>query len=564
MKRFISICIFSCSVSLLMSIPTLRLESGWHLGRTSLSYDEQTVYFSAIEPGRTDYQLYMSRQIDGEWSEPKALPATINTNDSEDWPCINSNEQDIYFVRNHYLMRSHRNGDEWSMAETLVFSTGGDIAPSMLEDDYTFIFASNNREKQSKHAPYAIYVSHKLTNTCWTLPTLLRVCAKNDSTGAYSIDELPEADRPKPVVRLTGCIKDQNGHNIEASIKIYNSLTATLIADLSNQLTTGQYALVLPSGYQYSIDYSAPGYTHHYLDIDLNKLQRDSMITEDVKLHQTLSIDVNIFDSEMQLPLNDVDFDINGGQIAKYEGGAHLTLPIDFEYYSTLSKKGYSPVSLTLDTRKPVLLPTSELDIELTPGKAPLFVSLFDASTNQEITGNISLSNLKREEKITYDSNTQVRQGDEYHLSASVVGYMFLDTTITVPYSDKPLAYNLYLQKIEQMMIMQLKDIYFELNSAEIMESSYDAVNRVVNLMNFNPNLQIELSAHTDDQGSDAYNNRLSQKRGESVKNYIVMKGIAPERIQAIGYGKTRPLVPNDSEENRAINRRVECKVLGI
>lgn len=547
-----------------MSAPVLEMESGWRLGHTSLSYDKQTIFFSAIEPGRTDYQLYEAHLINGQWSKPVALPATINTNDSEDWPCINSNEQDLYFVRNHFLMRSHRSGDQWSMAETLVFSSGGDIAPVMLEDDYTFIFASNNREKQSKHAPYALYVSHRVTNNCWTNPTLLRVCAKNDTTFAFSLNELQESDRPKAVVRMSGSVDDQNGNPIDASIKIFNSLTSTMVAELRNQSSTGQYALVLPSGGQYLIDYSAPGYTHHYLDLDLNQLRNDSTVIEKVKLSQALSIDVNIFDSEMQLPVNDVELSLNAGQIDRYEGGARLTLPIGYEYITTLSKKGYSPVTLTLDTRKPVLLPTSELDIELTPGKAPLSVTLLDATTKQELTGVIELSNLNREEKLDYNSETQVRQGDEYHLSASVVGYMFIDTTLAVPYSDQPLAYDLYLQKIEQMMIMQLKDIYFELNSAEIMESSYEAVDKVVDLMKYNPNLQIELSAHTDDQGSDVYNMRLSQKRGESVKNYIVQKGIAPERIQAIGYGETRPLVPNNSDENRAINRRVECKVLDI
>lgn len=561
--RSITLLFLCCWMSCLFAAPSLKLESGWSLGHTSLSYDEQTMYFSAIEPGRADYQIYKAHQVDGKWSKPTALPATINTDDNEDWPCINYNEQDIYFVRNHFIMRSHYSNGQWSLAETLTFSSGGDIAPTILNDDNTFIFASNNREKQSKHAPYALYVTHKVNNLCWMIPTLVKVCEKN-STTYFSIDDLQPIDKPKPIVHLNGCIYDQNGHGIEASIRVYNSLTTTLIAELSNQSANGRYALALPSGGQYSIDFSAPGYTHHYFDLDLHHLQKDSTVVENVKLHQTLSINVNIFDSEMQLPIHDVEITLNAGQIDRFGSSACLTLPIDNEYIATISKKGYTPVSLTFDTRKPVLLPSSELDIELSPGKAPLLVSLRDATTAQELTGDITLTNLNREEKIVYDSQTKVRQGDEYHLSASVVGYMFLDTSIVVPYSDEQLVYNLQLLKIEQMMTLLLKDIYFELNSAEIMESSYDAVNRIVNLMKNNPNLHIELSSHTDDQGSDAYNNRLSQKRGESVKNYIVLRGIAPERIQAIGYGKTRPLVPNDSEEHRAINRRVECKVLGI
>jgi outer membrane protein OmpA-like peptidoglycan-associated protein len=69
------------------------------------------------------------------------------------------------------------------------------------------------------------------------------------------------------------------------------------------------------------------------------------------------------------------------------------------------------------------------------------------------------------------------------------------------------------------------------------------------------------LSAHTDDIGTDAYNDQLSAKRGEATLEYIVKKGIDRSRLTSIGYGKHKPLVPNDSDKNRAINRRVEFKV---
>ena len=89
-------------------------------------------------------------------------------------------------------------------------------------------------------------------------------------------------------------------------------------------------------------------------------------------------------------------------------------------------------------------------------------------------------------------------------------------------------------------------------------------LDRVVELLEQNPNLTIELSAHTDDRGADAYNERLSLLRANAAMDYIVRKGIARNRITAVGYGKRMPLVPNTSEENRAKNRRVEFKVTNI
>ena len=77
-----------------------------------------------------------------------------------------------------------------------------------------------------------------------------------------------------------------------------------------------------------------------------------------------------------------------------------------------------------------------------------------------------------------------------------------------------------------------------------------------------NPEVRILLAAHTDDIGGANYNIKLSQKRAESVKNYLVKQGIAIDRLESEGFGMNEPLVPNDSEENRAKNRRVEFRIL--
>ena len=110
-------------------------------------------------------------------------------------------------------------------------------------------------------------------------------------------------------------------------------------------------------------------------------------------------------------------------------------------------------------------------------------------------------------------------------------------------------------------MVLQLRNIQFDHNSSVLTPSSYAELDKLVKLMQDNPSMQIELSAHTDDVGSEQYNMRLSQQRGESVRKYLIRKGVDAKRIIAKGYGKNKPLVPNDSDENRAINRRVEFTI---
>ncbi len=79
--------------------------------------------------------------------------------------------------------------------------------------------------------------------------------------------------------------------------------------------------------------------------------------------------------------------------------------------------------------------------------------------------------------------------------------------------------------------------------------------------MKKNPNYTLEIEGHTDNTGDAAKNMDLSQRRANTIKKYLVTKGIDEKRLTAQGFGDTRPLVPNDSEENKAKNRRVEFKV---
>ena len=87
--------------------------------------------------------------------------------------------------------------------------------------------------------------------------------------------------------------------------------------------------------------------------------------------------------------------------------------------------------------------------------------------------------------------------------------------------------------------------------------------------MILNPDIIIELSSHTDDKGSEEYNLKLSQKRAESVVNYLISKGIDKNRVKPQGYGESQPIAPNknkngsDNPEGRAKNRRTDFKIIG-
>jgi outer membrane protein OmpA-like peptidoglycan-associated protein len=109
---------------------------------------------------------------------------------------------------------------------------------------------------------------------------------------------------------------------------------------------------------------------------------------------------------------------------------------------------------------------------------------------------------------------------------------------------------------------IKLNNIYFDFDRYDLKPESFTELDRVFKFLTDNPEVRIEISAHTDAVGTDEYNLTLSQRRAESVVNYLIGKGMDAARLTARGYGKSMPVASNETEEGRALNRRVEMKVI--
>ncbi len=106
-----------------------------------------------------------------------------------------------------------------------------------------------------------------------------------------------------------------------------------------------------------------------------------------------------------------------------------------------------------------------------------------------------------------------------------------------------------------------LNNILFEQGKADLKNDARTELEKLVKFLIVNPDAEIELSGHTSSEVEREYNRSLSYKRVKSCKDYIVAKGIAEDRIIAIGFGPDRPMLPNTTEENRIKNRRVEMRL---
>ena len=114
------------------------------------------------------------------------------------------------------------------------------------------------------------------------------------------------------------------------------------------------------------------------------------------------------------------------------------------------------------------------------------------------------------------------------------------------------------LKAIDEGSAIVLENIFFEFNKTELLPASYTELNKVAMFMLEDDVKLIEISGHTDNEGSDTYNQKLSEGRAASVVNYLATRGVKPERMAAVGYGESRPVDTNQTETGRAQNRRVE------
>ncbi len=154
--------------------------------------------------------------------------------------------------------------------------------------------------------------------------------------------------------------------------------------------------------------------------------------------------------------------------------------------------------------------------------------------------------------------------GKNYGMSVNAKGHMFYSENFDIPAAQgyQEIHKDVQLMPINPGSKVVLRNVFFDFNSATLKPESYAELNRLAAVLKQYPGIVVEISGHTDNVGSYQYNLKLSQKRAEAVVEYLIAQGVPPESLVAKGYGPSKPIAPNDTEEGRALNRRVEAKVI--
>lgn len=196
-----------------------------------------------------------------------------------------------------------------------------------------------------------------------------------------------------------------------------------------------------------------------------------------------------------------------------------------------------------------------------------LFVKgeLKDENTRAPVQGKIEMTNVITRKIIEIPVDTLTGKYvavlpfiNDYVMTIKKQGYAYESKYIAKADTvfDKPAIVNIEVKPVEVGQTYKLNDIYFKFNAYDLTLESMTVIDGFVEFLNENKDIKIEIQGHTDDIGDGNFNQKLSENRAESVYDYIILKGIQSSRLLFKGYGESKPITSNQTEEGRAKNRR--------
>lgn len=209
------------------------------------------------------------------------------------------------------------------------------------------------------------------------------------------------------------------------------------------------------------------------------------------------------------------------------------------------------------------------------PGKITYMKGkVYDARTKQPLGAHFELIDLETTKGVMA-SDANPGNGEflvvlpverNYALNVSHPGYLFYSANFSLKDltdQSKPYLMDVPMEPIDTGSVVELKNVFFETAKFDLKPESKVELDKLVNFLTVNKTIRIELDGHTDNVGDKKANQLLSQNRAKAVYDYLIAHGIDLKRLAYKGFGDTKPKVKNDSDANRAINRRTEFKVIG-
>lgn len=470
-------------------------------------------------------------------------------------PDLNDYFEDVYI--------SQRFGEEWGPAENMGedFNTEThDASVSMSADGQTmFIFRFNRRSKGD------IYISHLMDDGFWSVP---RQLDKPINTDAHESSASLSPDN-----RVLYFVSDRDGgiggrdiYYCRWDERKERWGEAVNIGPVINSKYDEEGVFMHPDGK--TLYFSSAGH--------------NSMGGVDI-MYSTLQDGTWSHPRNIGYPINTPEHDIffvpaANTRYAYYTSIREEGLGGRDNYRITFLGEPKPPVlnaednliaSLSQPMREKVVEPAVEIK---TSAMAILKGLVLDEMSGEPVKARIELTDNATSELVAGFSSESASgkylitlpSGKNYGIAIKADGYLFHSENFNIP-SDanfKTYVKNIQLKRIEVGKSVVLRNIFFDTNKYELRPESKTELDRLKSILIENPQIRMEISGHTDSDGSAELNAKLSENRAKSVVDYLVNEGIDQSRLTYMGYGESKPVASNDTPEGKQENRRTEFKII--
>jgi outer membrane protein OmpA-like peptidoglycan-associated protein/tetratricopeptide (TPR) repeat protein len=503
-----------------------------------ISADESVMMFTSrrntstgaekLDPGMTDYfeDIYLTKKVEGKWTSPKNMGSPINTDGHDATTAVAPDAQSMIIYLDDKgdgnLYECKLIGEVWSKPKKMnkfINTKAHESSASYSNDGKTLYFVSNKEGGFGNHDMYV---------TTWD----------------EEEQDWGEAKNLGPTLNTK-----------------YNE----------------EGVLIHPDGKTLYFSSQAHGTMGGY-DIFKSTLAEDGTWSKP----ENIGYPINTVD-------DDVFFVINGsgrrGYYSSFKADGHGEKDIYMITFLGPEKPFQlnSEDNLLASVAKPVSEKVVEKKVDAATKRITILKGVItDCKKMTPVGASIELIDIDENKTLaTFESNKKTGKylvslpsGKNYGLIVREDSYLFHSENFNIPETAayQEVEKDICLKKIEVGSVIVLKNIFYDYNKATLRDASKNELDRLTKLLNENPTIKIELSAHTDSRGGDKYNQQLSQRRAQSCVDYLIKKGIATDRLVSKGYGETKLIKTDaeiaklkfkeDKEAAHQENRRTEFKII--
>lgn len=557
-------------------------------------YRDKVMFLTSNRDGNHDnYDLFVSENRNGSWTEPVNLGTVINTPYDEQTPFLSPDGRFLYFASfghkgfgGNDIFVAERIGSswtEWSTPQNLgpIINSVKDDRHYTISPDGNLAYLSSNRAGGMGQEDI-YFLDLGLLQRMRDRIRALNAPAEADTELVQVSTETYESPT---ALKISGLVVNDNDGPIKTDIIwIYNLEEQTFMRIVTSD-ELGTFALALPvNATEISYEVNTAGYKKTSGSLTFPKNKSDIFVKivlasdEGVPDDKNLAIIGRVLDENN----NPVECTVRWSYIynnelnevlveSNKEGSFKLYIPrvtklkyrIDEPRYAVREEIITLPENVdSYDTI--IRLVSLGNDIEISgritdKDDKPLVADVFWVYTRNNET--VEYRVISNPDGIY---NVTLPRIDKLNYRVAKANYMQISGDLEVPAEMHSLTKDFRLALLEEEAVFQLDNVEFEFAKSVLTPASLQILAPVLETMKSNETLEIELSGHTDNIGSRAINTSLSDARAKAVATYLTDNGIAANRIATKGYGFDKPIATNETPEGRQKNRRTELKILGI